>query len=242
MQNFIISIFKDLWIRTEENLLEIQLKIKNEFRDKFFDAIYEFEDVLLKSNIIIPDELSTNLTEIKTRIENKLAKIAGWFTITDSQISDFELDKIVEVCCESLHNHYTSKNLVLDKNICFKGLIKGQYFTHLVYLLRIFFQNILDYTNEEDANAFIKMINIGDNLEITIENNLRLDENIPLLKEKIKIVDDVKKSQLDKKSGLYKALNIVKTSFEDDKNELLLNVVDNKFCIVVKLNLDLILA
>lgn len=239
---FIDSIFKDLWIKTDKNLIEIQIKIKNEFRDKFFDTIFKFENMLQKSNIILPDELLTNLTVVKTKVENKLSKIASWFTITDSQISDFDLNKIVEVCCESLHNHYTSKKIVLDKNIRYNELFKGMYFTHLVYLLRIFFQNILDYSSDDTVNIYLNVTKIKNMLQIEIENKLNEDEDIQELKEKIKIEDDIKKSQLDKRSGLYKALNIVKTSFEDEENELNLDVIDNKFCVTVKLNLNKILA
>ena len=197
---FIDSIFKDLWNRTNKNLIEIQIKLKNEFRDKFYDVIYVFENKLQQSNVVLPDELLTNLTVIKTKVENKLSKIASWFTITDSQISDFDLNKIVEVCCESLHNHYTSKNLILDKKIEYHGLIKGQYFTHLVYLLRIFFQNILDYCEEDNVNIFLSIRESKNVLNIKIENKLKDNEDIQVLKEKIKIEDDIIKSQLDKKS------------------------------------------
>ena len=239
---FVSSIFKELWGKTNKNLIEIQIKLKNEYRDKFFDVIYSFETKIQHSNIIIPDELFTNLTVVKTKIENKLSKIAGWFTITDSQISDFDLNKIVEVCYESLQNHYTSKNLVLEKNIEYNDLFKGIYFTHLVYLLRIFFQNILDYSTEQNVNINLSIKKLNNLLIIKIQNSLRHDEDIIELKEKIKIEDDIRKSQLDKRSGLYKALNIVKTSFEDDTNELNFDVIDNKFCVTIKLNLIKILA
>lgn len=235
---FVVLIFEELWRRTEDNLIEIQNKIKIEFRDKFFDTIYKFENSLNTNEIFIPNELSTNLTIVKTRIENKLSKIASWFTITDTQISDFDFNKIIEVCCESLHNHYSTKKLNLEKSINYDGLLNGLYFTHLVYLIRIFFQNIFDYSANEIVNIVLNVSSLDNKLEIKIENELNENEDIDQLREKIKIEDDILKSQSDKKSGLYKALNIVKTSFEDDKNELLLDVVGNKFCVIVRLNLN----
>ena len=186
--------------------------------------------------------MHTNLTIVKTKIENKLTKIASWFTITDTQISDFDFNKIIEVCCESLHNHYSTKKLILEKNIDYNGLLNGIYFTHLVYLIRIFFQNIFEYSTSDSVVIFLNITSIDDLLEIKIQNELNENEDLEQLKEKIKIEDDILKSQLDKKSGLYKALNIVKTSFEDDKNELILDVIENKFCVKVRLNLNKIIV
>ena len=38
---------------------------------------------------------------------------------------------------------------------------------------------------------------------------------------------------LDKKSGLYKALNIVKTNFDNESNELNITIDNNKFSVSV---------
>lgn len=236
---FINKIFDELWRRTEMNLENIQYKIKEDFRNMFFDAIQSLEVNLhgLGIESIITD-LYSNLTDVKIKIENKLSKIARWFTITDTQISDSEFTKIIEVCYESMHNHYTAKELILHKEIDCISLIKGQFYTHFVDLFRIFFQNILDYTNEVSVEANL-YINRTDNfVSIKIENELKEDEDIELLKEKIKINDDLRRSQLDKQSGLYKALNIIKTNFENERNQLNLDIIDGKFCVEVILHCE----
>jgi len=241
--NFIDFIFKDMWGRTVKNLEVIKTNIKIDFRNKFFKAIQDLESVLQKSSINIPDDLYNNLAEIKTKIDNKLTKIATWFTITDSHISDFDINKIIEVSSESLQSNYTTKHLNLEtRNITFQGQLKGKYFTHLVYLLRIFFQNILDYSNEDNVNATIDISKVENKLIIRIENPIRKSEDIDLLKKKIQIKNDIGKSQLDKRSGLYKALSNIKTNLDDESNEMILDVVDNHFCVLVKLNLSKLLV
>lgn len=240
--DFVEYIFKDLWNRTVKNLEVIKNNIKFDFRNKFFQAIQNLESTLQASTINVPDELYNNLAEIKTKIDNKLTRIATWFTITDSHISDFDLNKIIEVSSESLQSNYTTKQLILERReISFHGQLKGKYFTHLVYLLRIFFQNILDYSNEDSVSASIEITKIENQLVIKIENPLRSDEDIPQLKKKIQIENDVYKSQLDKRSGLYKALNNIKTNLDDETNEMILDVVDNRFCVLVKLNLSILM-
>ena len=236
---FINKIFDELWARTEQNLRVVQENIRNDIKDSFFEAIQSLEISLgtLSIDSLIAD-LYNNLTDVKVKIENKLNKIAQWFTITDTQISDFEFIKIIEVCCESIHNHYTSKQLDLAQDIICEGLIRGQFYTHFVDLLRIFFQNILDYTTETTVAATIEVLKTAESVTIKIENDLKEDEDIDLLKEKINISDDLNRSQLDKQSGLYKALNIVKTNFENENNQLRLDIIDRKFCVLVILNCE----
>jgi hypothetical protein len=239
---FVNLIFEHLWVRTNKNLQNIQHNIKNNIKDKFFEAIQLIETDAKDLSIDTITELATNLTDIRVKIETKLDKIAQWFTITDTQIADFEFSKIVDVCCESLHSHYTAKKLELVKTINFSSLIKGIYYTHFVDLIRIFLQNILDYALDEKVDASIDVSHNENQIIMKIENPLKEDENIEELKKKVKIDIDVRKSQLDKQSGLYKALNIVKTNFENDNNILEINVKDSKFSVLVIINSNNILV
>ncbi|MCO6446225.1 MAG: hypothetical protein J5I67_01160 [Ignavibacterium album] len=239
---FVNLIFNDLWDRTRDNLQTIQDSIRFEFRDRFFEAIQILENRLNQEKINTPEELIRNLTEIKTRVENKLNKIASWFSITDTKISDFEFNKIVEVCHESLQSYDAAKQLNLEKDISFSEMIKGKYYTHMVYLLRIFLQNILDYTHEDIANATLTVKSENGELNIRIENELREDESLEELRRTIQIEYDISKSQLDKSSGLYKALSSVKTNFDDESNEMKLDIIDHKFCVFIKLNVNKLLA
>jgi hypothetical protein len=66
--------------------------------------------------------------------------------------------------------------------------------------------------------------------------------DIEEIKKKINIDIDIKKSQLDKLSGLYKALNIVKTNFENEKNDLSINIIEDKFSVLVTLYSENILV
>ena len=108
--------------------------------------------------------------------------------------------------------------------------------------MRILLQNILDYTLEQQVNASISVSHIEGKMVMIIENPLRDDENIEDLKNKINIDVDVRKSQLDKKSGLYKAMNIVKTNFENENNELKIDIKENKFSVLVVIHSENILV
>lgn len=231
-QMFINMIFEEMWIRTSLNLNTVKEKIQVEIKEMFFTTIQKLEKESRDLGINIT-ELYEKLTDVKVKIDNKLNKIARWFTITDTQISNFEFNKIMEVCCESLHNHYTSKELKLNKNIKFTSLIKGEFYTHFVDLLRIFFQNILDYSTKEEVEASIAVEELEEHIFIKIENSLKEEEDINELSKKVNIDNDIHKSMLDKKSGLYKALNIVKTNFDNESNELNITIDNNKFSVSV---------
>ena len=121
-EEFVNSIFEILWERTEQNLGEIKHNINGQIKEEFFGLLSELDQELSELFGSTPQLLKTNITEARVNIENKLIKIANWFSITESNIADFNVQKLVDVSLASI-NKEISPDLVISCDCKFKGAI-----------------------------------------------------------------------------------------------------------------------
>lgn len=240
LNQLIDDVFIMLWERTNNNLEKIRSIINSEIKEKFFALIFKLENNI--ENVIgqHSSELFNNLTEARINIENKLNKIANWFNITDSNISDFNFSKIVDVSVECTHN--TNLNKYLKPNVSLDCLceFKGCYFPPLVDLLRIFLENALKHSGFEKGEIpiYIVVIEKDDNIQITIKNPLHDSVNISELKNKICSFSlDLNKSMYEDRSGFHKALRIIKSDLNNYSNNMTLTIDDDsQFTIEITIN------
>lgn len=235
-REFINAILGFLWKRTHENLWAVQKNIREIIKQDFFKVIQDLERNIQK--FFDSADFFNAIAEVRVKIENKLEKISNWFTITNTQISDFQIEKIIEVCRESMNRNYTSKRFVLKTDMQFGRMLQGKYYTHFVDLLRIFFQNILDYAEEGEVKAFLKAYEQENDLIIEITNPLKQNEDIESLKQKAIFSEDAHQAQRDKSSGLSKAYNIVKNNFMNDNNNYKIDITDNEFRVKISISLN----
>jgi hypothetical protein len=240
VEEFASAIFAGLWSRTENNLIGIKAKINGNIKDKFFELLLELEEGLIKVFGHIPEKMENNINEARVNIENKLIKIANWFSITESNISDFQIEKIVDVSLEY------NKSITPIKEISCPCFIKGAYYPSLVDLVRIFMDNASKHAGIDDENIDFHVIIKEQKkvLNLQFRNPLGPSINIEELKSKLRSFSlDLNKSMKEKGSGFHKAMRIIKSDLINEENEMMLSLNSNKeFCIDITLNKDQILV
>ncbi len=234
VEEFTNAIFDDLWSRTEKNLLAIKAIINGNIKDKFYKLLLELEQGLINVFGRIPEKLENNINEARVNIENKLIKIANWFSITESNISDFQIEKILDVSLEY------NKAIVPIKEIYCNSFFKGAYYPSLVDLIRIFMDNASRHAgfNDEKVKFYILIQEQDDSLKMQFRNSLAPSINIEELKSKVCSFSlDLNKSMKEKGSGFHKAMRIIKSDLDHKENDMLLSLNDkNEFCIDISLN------
>ena len=240
VEEFTTAIFDTLWTRTEENLTDIKAKINGDIKDKFFKLLLELEQGLIKVFGGIPDMMENNINEARVNIENKLIKIANWFSITESNISDFNIEKIVDVSLEY------NKTITPIKEINCSCSFKGAYYPSLVDLVRIFMDNASKHAGFDDENVKFHVLIKEQNefLKMQFRNPLAPTINIDDLKSKICSFSlDLNKSMKEKGSGFHKAMRIIKSDLLHKENDMSLSLNDkNEFCIDINLNKEILLV
>ncbi len=240
VEEFANAIFSDLWSRTEKNLSEIKAKVNGEIKEKFFALLLKLEQGLIEVFGTIPELLANNINEARVNIENKLIKIANWFSITESNISDFQIEKIIDVSLEY------NKTITPIKEINCSSMFKGVYYPSLVDLVRIFMDNATKHSGFYDENVKfnVSISEQSDLLNIQFRNPLAPSIDIDNLKSKIcSFTLDLDKSMKERGSGFHKAMRIIKTDLVNEENDMALSInEENEFCIDVSLNKKILLA
>lgn len=240
VEEFTNSIFDELWRRTEENLVAIKTRINGEIKDKFFELLLELEQGIIEVFGIIPEKMENHINEARVNIENKLIKIANWFSITESNISDFQIDKIVDVSLEY------NKTIAPVKEIKCNCFLKGAYYPSLVDLVRIFMDNASKHAGFDDENVIFHVLieEQSEILKMQFRNPLSPTINIEELKRKICSFSlDLNKSMKEKGSGFHKAMRIIKSDLIHKENDMFLSLNDdNEFCIDINLNKEILIV
>ncbi len=240
VEEFANAIFSELWSRTKKNLSDIKTKINGEIKDKFFDLLLKLEQGLIEVFGTIPELLANNINEARVNIENKLIKVANWFSITESNISDFQIEKIIDVSLEY------NKTIIPIKEINCNSLFKGVYYPPLVDLVRIFMDNATKHSgvDNERVKFYVSISEQSDLLNIQFRNPLAPSIDIDNLKSKIcSFTLDLNKSMKERGSGFHKAMRIIKTDLVNQENDMALSINDeNEFCINVSLDKKILLA
>lgn len=240
VEEFANAIFEALWTRTENNLFAIKAKVNGDIKDKFFELLLKLEQGLTNVFGRIPEKLENNINEARVNIENKLIKIANWFSITESNISDFQIEKIVDVSLEY------NKNITALKEINCACYFKGLYYPPLVDLVRIFMDNVSKHAGFEDENVkfYVLIEEQNELIKMQFRNPLAPSINIEELQSKIcSFTLDLNKSMKERGSGFHKAMRIIKSDLNHIENDmsLMLNN-ENEFCIDIQLNKKILLV
>lgn len=246
IEEFLNSIFDVLWKKTETNLTKVRQNINEDIKEEFLKILFDLEQGLTEVLRNIPQQLFNNITEARVNIENKLNKIANWFSITDSNISDFKISKIIDVSLEYSQQSNINKKIVPKLEIGCNCKFKGTFYPSLVDLFRIFLDNTLKHSGFEDGEIKLDIIieEEKDKLNILIKNPLSESINIDDLKLKISSFSlDLNQSMIEGRSGFHKAMRIIKSDLNSNSNDMNLLISDeNEFCINMIIDKEKLLA
>lgn len=173
---FIERVFFELWEKTEECLNGIREKFNEEYRDHYIDMIEELhaEATTIKSKIDVT-ELTNNLMQCKTEIQNKLNNISKWFRRSESSHEgEYKLEILAEASIEITKNIHPNYLFEIDTEIYENRTIKGEYHQHFIDLMNNCLFNIIKHSGllPKDLNAKLRIEDNNERLIMTFCNNV----------------------------------------------------------------------
>ncbi len=231
----VLTVLNYLWELTEISLKLIRNAINHGIRDMILEEIDNFEKDMRD---ILEDvdckDLFTQITNCRTSVQKDIDKVAVWFKRSKSFDVDFIIDDVIASSLDTINNIDPDNKLFIKENINFTRLLKGEYFTHFDDLLKIFFNNIVDYMltgEKENISSEITIYEENNYLKIIIINSLKKNTNLKefkkLIAKKFEKVHTISGLREEGNSGLIKASNIISNVFRDSSNEINA-IVENK--------------
>jgi hypothetical protein len=232
-----------IWKRTDTNLAVIREYFSGEAKNQFLEAMNILERELMSefANTQLP-LIYTNLTECSTIIENKLNKISSWFRRSGSSINDFDIQKVFNIVWNSTEKCYPKVYAECDINLTVNPTIKSNYYFHFTDLFRIFIDNMFKYGEFKGGKKHFHFSTIieMDNIMFKFVNDRKNGElDIPLKIKDGKLMIDTTKLIDEHKSGISKAIKIVKFDLGNENNFIRVVTDDpNNFILEAAINVN----
>jgi len=217
---FCQKIIDKIWERTDFNLEVIRDYFENDVSHQFHKAFTGLENDI-KSNF--NDKLSDIHTEIidcNTIINNRLIKIGEWFKRTGSTLDNFDLNNLFGIIWQNTEKCYPNGHaeLNIEKHSSFP-LIESRYYIHFTDLFRIFIDNMFKYCAIENGKKIfnIRIEKDEERFIAQLQNNTT-KENCSFFTNNSVLDFDDSKLIVEKKSGISKAIKIIKYDLNDKSN------------------------
>jgi hypothetical protein len=240
--DFIKKCIEFLWERTDKNLEKIRKNILGDVRSSFNIVISDFTKELQANSLnrIFP-EVSTNVNTCSTEVQNSVEKVASWFNRSGSQTSDFYISKVINTVIEKLNQSYQSKILDYTINIENDFLIRGEFYSHIADLFRIFFDNALNHSLDDEPTIPV-MVDIkceADWVYIVIKNKYPDLTKANSITSQSEQPVNARKLYTEGKSGFHKATKIIKSDLKHDRNSFIREIdIDGYFSVSLQIALD----
>lgn len=244
-EEFVDGIFKVLWQRTDENLEFIRDKIQSDILNQFNTYFDELEmQIISQLGEQNSEPIRKSIKDCSTEIQTVIQKISRWFKRSEIKAADFKLSELINIVAEYTSKSSWQKRLHLTKEIGFDCNLKGEYKTHFADLIRIFLENIIKHSSENnfDLNCKISSRLEEENvLKISIENEITDTNSITELKSVWQGNRlDIEKLLSERKSGYHKAFKILTSDLRCSRNECLkTNISEDEKSFSVLLSIDI---
>lgn len=199
-EQFLDVVFDYLWKRTEENLIFMKEKIKDEITTRYVGAFKKLRAYLeeIEPKVKIR-ELNRKINEAETDMQNVLDKICFWFQRSEeSKHADFDLDFVLLMGLQTIHNIHPECKFVpepLKPSISDKK-INGRYLKSFANIFYNIFDNI--YRNAQRDNekvVFEYLLKYKDgNIYIFIQNAYDCSGNLKEETVKLNLAKNLIKS------------------------------------------------
>lgn len=241
---FVEVVFAFLWEKTEVLLGKMRDYLDNVKQDltKKIEKLEHDVIEIIGENKLLDGFIEKATKSIEGMTEN-VEKVKKWFYRGKCDDDDFQLRDVVDACKESVSIHRNTEfQLSIDDNSV--TWIKGEYFRRVSDLFMIFFNNMIDYTNNVkiDLDNNVKIEENENLIEITISNNLveldvpRMKKYIEETREKLGNPQYLQFASKEKGSGHFKAYNMLHNMLPFDKNAFTMGINENRFEIKIKID------
>jgi hypothetical protein len=232
-----------IWERTDANLAMIRdyfdEELKNTFSEEFNNLDKELKSEF--SNSQLP-QIFTNLIDCTTIIENKIGKISSWFRRSGSSINDFDIQRVFNIVWSNTEKCYPKVFAECNIKLAVNPKIKSNYYIHFTDLFRIFLDNMFKYGEYREGKKQFEFetSNGKSGIIFSFTNYRKAGEfDIPFRVKNDQLIIDTAKLVDEHKSGISKAIKIVKYDFGNEHNLIRLDTNNQeKFVIEIVINVN----
>jgi len=247
--DFIDESIKICKYMTDVNLEKIKTYLDDTIKKNFNILINNLETELLEkdTNSKYP-ELINKVRESRTNMQYSIETIKLWFERKEITNIDFKVSDVTTTSEEIIKNLFSNMKLNIITTNQNDDIFSGKYFIDFVDLFKIFLENIINYIQENNnirTDVIIDISNDGEYLICRITNQLIdiSNEGLKIIDKEIKIVEDKIKTAIgsidnrtEGKSGFVKASKIIKISFNNKDNSLLIRRENKNIIVECKIN------
>jgi len=186
-ETFLVECIESLWDRTYKNLQNIQAIVRGEMNTQISDAINRLEErILIASSHLHGSDLTATITNARTRMQNQLISIAGWFRVVDvSDIEDFNLNQAIQTSLVIIEKTFPHKQLSVATDFHIEEKCSGKSLYPFMDIMHILLHNIVIYSNSSDSKVNLVCRYQHGTLELSVTNRVPFDCNLPSLREKL---------------------------------------------------------
>jgi hypothetical protein len=190
-EEFLDKIFEYFWKKTEENLIFMKTKIRDEIAYRYVNA---FKNLKANLEIIEPKikirELNRKINEAETDMQNILDKISFWFQRSEeSKHADFDLDFVLLMGLQTIHNMHPECKFIpiAIKPSIYDKKIRGKYLKNFANIFFNIFDNIYQNAQRKDEKVIFEYLlkYEDDNIHILVRNSYDCSGDLKKETEKI---------------------------------------------------------
>lgn len=231
-----------IWKRTDANLEVIRSYIDNDIKNQFSEELNNLgKELGLSFGGNQLPQIFTNVAECSTIIENKLKRISSWFRRSGSSISDFDIRKVFNIVWVNTERCYPKANAECNLNLKINPVIRSNFYIHFTDLFRILLDNMFKYgLAQNGTKTFEFNCKEKDGFLVCTFINDKQNESdkLPLETKNGQLVINTNKLISENKSGISKAVKIVKYDLDNENNHIAVDTDHNeKFVISVVIEL-----
>lgn len=239
---FVDTVFDELWIRTEENLLNIRSYISGQIKPALVtllsELVVDLERIINRSEYPDLNEIVRNITECQTSVAVEFDKISQWFRRTNSKtINEFFFHLPMDASLATIRRIFPRFSIlspIITNNSVTK--FEGEFFTQFSDLIQILLHNIIKHSQLEpkDLKCEIQIFEEGDILTLTSQNNVApsvdlvaLNGRINEAKASLGLDHGIEAIRTEDRSGYLKIRKILKSGLNCEEYAIQLSNVES---------------
>jgi hypothetical protein len=178
--DFINTIFEELWERTGKNLDRVVTKIRTDLSSQLTSAL----DLLASRMFLLHEDIrhspfSDAIIRCRTRIQNEIEAIAAWFRIpNETSLGDFTAGVLVETAVATVTKCFPTYRFVPRVAVESGIVFKGSALVPLGDVMFILLGNVIKHSRADSIEASIEIQTLAERVILSVENSLNSDVDI----------------------------------------------------------------
>jgi len=186
-EEFLDTVFAELWGRTERNLAVVVEKLRGELAERFTAVLDGMAaDLYRLHDDIKHSAFSAAVTRARTSILHELDIVAGWFRRSShAEFPEFGLRLLAETSVAIVRNCYRARPLVATISGRDEVQFDGKHFAPLADVMFILLENVIRHGGSLTPSAEVELGASGARVQILVRNPLPAGQDLDEVRRKV---------------------------------------------------------